>query len=139
MWEVFLTNKLGFGWDQIHDIAEELEHVKSPLLIERLNEFLDFPTHDPHGDPIPDASGVIDDYDSLTIHSLNTGDKAVIVGVNEQSPEFLQYLDKMHLGIGTEIEVTENNTYDHSKTIFIKGAELFLSEKVCRNLVVKKV
>ena len=139
LWEVFLVKHLGFSWDQVHEIAEELEHIKSPLLIERLDAFLGTPTHDTHGDPIPDAEGIIHDHDSLTLHQLTVGDKAVITSVQEQSSDFLQYLDKVHLTINANVEILESNPYDHSKQVKLaSGSTLFLSEKVCRNLLVRK-
>lgn len=139
LWEVFLVEKLNFTWDQIHDIAEELEHVSSPLLISRLNEFLGSPKFDPHGDPIPDENGKIVYHEETTLDQLQENEKAVIVGVADQSTSFLQYLDQQQLQIYNKLEVLEHHGYDNSKTISIKNKKIFLSEKVAKNLVVKKV
>lgn len=140
LWEVFLVDKLNFSWDQVHDIAEELEHVRTPALISSLEEFLGFPTHDPHGDPIPDADGNIQKNSSVSLNELQAGDKGVVVGVNEQSTEFLQYLDKIPLSIGARIEVLEMNDYDNSRLVKLNGEkQLFFSEKVCDNLLIKRV
>ena len=140
LWEVFLVDKLNFSWDQVHDIAEELEHVRTPHLISSLEEFLGYPTHDPHGDPIPDADGNIQNHGSVSLNELQAGEKGVVVGVNEQSPEFLQYLDKIPLSIGARIEVLELNDYDNSRSVKLDGdKQLFFSEKVCENLLIKKL
>jgi DtxR family Mn-dependent transcriptional regulator len=136
---VFLVEKLNFTWDQIHDVAEELEHVSSPLLISRLNEFLDNPKFDPHGDPIPDEHGKIVYHEETTLDQLQENDKAIIVGVADQSVSFLQYLNQQQLQISYKLQVLEHHGYDNSKTISIKGKKIFLSEKVAKNLVVKKV
>ncbi len=140
LWEVFLCEKLQFNWDQIHDIAEELEHISSPLLVERLDNFLNHPKFDPHGDPIPDAEGNIAYHEEVNLDQLQKGDKGIIVGVEEQSPAFLQYLDQNQLTIGSKIEIAEHHEYDNSKTVIIEGkAKNFISEKVGKNLIVKRV
>ncbi|MDX2000838.1 MAG: metal-dependent transcriptional regulator [Chitinophagales bacterium] len=139
LWEVFLVDKLGFKWDQIHVIAEELEHIKNPELIAKLDKYLGFPTHDPHGDPIPDAAGNIAYHEPISLHLLKTGDKAIVVGVNEQGTDFLQYLDKIKIGLGVQIGILDSNNYDHSKLVSIHSQKVFLSEKVCKNLVVKTI
>jgi len=139
LWEVFLTDKLNFNWDEIHVLAEELEHIKSTQLIERLEEFLGYPTHDPHGDPIPDAKGNIQYHEPVSLSELQNGDKGIIVKVDEQSSGFLQYLDKHRIAINSKVEVLENNEFDGSKHIVINGKPLFVSDKVCLNLTVKKL
>ncbi len=139
LWEVFLLDKLGFSWDQVHEIAEEMEHVKSPMLIERLEKFLGYPKYDPHGDPIPDAQGKINYHKEVSLTELKPGDKGKVVGVIEQSTSFLQYLDKIKLSIGSMVQVIELNEYDNSRLIKIKNEEVFVSEKICKNLMVEKV
>lgn len=139
LWEVFLVEKLRFSWHQIHEVAEELEHVSSDLLISRLNEFLDFPKFDPHGDPIPDENGVIDYHEEVTLNQMPEKGKGIIVGVTEQSPDFLQYLDAQQLNIKAKIEVLQHNKYDNSKILLSKNKEIYVSEKVASNLIVKKV
>ena len=139
LWEVFLLNKLGFTWDQVHEVAEELEHIKSPFLISRLEAFLDYPKYDPHGDPIPDATGNIDYHDEVRLSELHKNEKGIVVGVEEQSTEFLQYLDKINLSLNSEIEVLEFNDYDHSTVVRVGDKEMFVSEKVGKNLLVKKL
>ena len=139
LWEVFLVEKLGFTWDQIHEIAEELEHIKSPFLTSRLEQFLEYPKFDPHGDPIPDNKGNIDYHDEIGLDKLKINDTGRIVGVVEQSVEFLQYLDKINLSINSDLKVLEYNDYDNSKVIEVTGNQVFVSEKVCKNLIVKKL
>ena len=139
LWEVFLLDKLGFSWDQVHEVAEEMEHVSSPLLISRLEKFLGFPKYDPHGDPIPDANGNINYHEQVSLTQLKAGTKAKVVGVIEQSPDFLQYLDKVNLALNSVVEVLERNNYDNSRLIRVGKNKLFVSEKVCGNLIVVKV
>ena len=138
LWEVFLLEKLGFAWDQVHDVAEELEHIKSPLLVTQLESFLGFPKYDPHGDPIPDKNGNIDYHEEILLHDLKVGESGVIIGVVEQSSPFLQYLDKIKLAINAVVKIVECNEFDDSRLIQVANNELFASEKVCKNLLVRK-
>jgi DtxR family Mn-dependent transcriptional regulator len=139
LWEVFLVEKLKFSWDGVHDIAEQLEHIKSHLLIERLDEYLGFPRFDPHGDPIPDAEGVFTFRKQAPLADLKPGEKAVVVGVQDHSPAFLQYLDRQNLGLGTSVVMLECFEYDESMKVSINGVqELILSKKVCQNLFVER-
>jgi DtxR family transcriptional regulator, Mn-dependent transcriptional regulator len=140
LWEVFLVDKLGYKWDEVHVIAEELEHIKTPDLISRLEAFLGYPTNDPHGDPIPDAEGNIHNHEPISLNELNAAEKGIVVRVGEQSVEFLQYLDRIKLHIGSRVDVLEVNSYDNSRLIRINSTEsVFLSEKVSENLIVKRV
>lgn len=139
LWEVFLLEKLGFSWDQVHDVAEEMEHVRSPLLIARLEKFLGYPKYDPHGDPIPDANGNIHYHKEVSLIELKAGEKGKVVGVVEQSANFLQYLDKINLGLNSVVEISEMNNYDNSRLIKIGKSQVFASEKVCGNLIVVKI
>jgi DtxR family Mn-dependent transcriptional regulator len=139
LWEVFLVEKLQFNWDQVHEVAEELEHVSSPLLVSRLDAFLGLPKFDPHGDPIPDEKGRIEYHEETTLDQLKAKDKAIIVGVADQSTAFLQYLDQQKLNIKSKIEIVDHHSYDKSKTILLNGNKVFISEKVGKNIVVKRV
>lgn len=139
LWESFLVEKLHFNWDEVHEIAEQLEHIRSKVLVERLDEFLGFPRFDPHGDPIPDADGNFAVRKQVPLAELRNGETAVIVGVQDHASTFLQYLDRIHLGLGTQIEMLEHFEYDES--VKIKrgpGEELVLSKKVSQNLFVQK-
>ncbi len=137
LWEVFLVDKLHFSWDEVHEIAEQLEHIKSPELIVRLDEYLAFPKFDPHGDPIPDAEGNFTYRNQVLLHKLQTNEHGVVVGVQEHSPAFLQYLDRIDLRLGTQIEVLEHFEFDESIQVKLNNdRELLLSQKVCQNLFV---
>lgn len=138
LWEVFLCNILEFSWHEVHDIAEQLEHIQSPELVKRLDRFLGHPKFDPHGDPIPDAEGNFAERKQMLLSGLPVGKKAVVVGVTEHSPSFLQYLDRMKLGLGVEVEMVEIFEFDGSATLRLVGEkELTVSEKVCENLLVQ--
>ncbi|MBU6343624.1 MAG: metal-dependent transcriptional regulator [Bacteroidetes bacterium] len=135
LWEVFLVEKLGFSWDEVHDLAEQLEHVQGPSLIERLDAFLDYPRYDPHGDPIPDADGLWVFRAQILLSDLKTGQRGVITGVQEHSSAFLQYLAQMGLTLGAVLELLERIDYDQSVRVRMYDTrELMLSEKVCKNL-----
>ncbi|TNE50713.1 MAG: metal-dependent transcriptional regulator [Bacteroidetes bacterium] len=138
LWEVFLVDKLGFAWDEVHDLAEQLEHVQGSGLVERLDTFLGRPKFDPHGDPIPDAEGRWAFRQQVALNTLQPGDKGVVTGVDEHSTEFLQYLDQLGLALGARLELLERYPYDQSVRIrTADGRELTLSEKVGQNLYVK--
>lgn len=138
LWEVFLVEKLDFNWDEVHDVAEQLEHIQSEQLIDRLDDFLGNPTEDPHGDPIPDAQGRIVKVDKQLLSELEQGQAGVCVGVKDTSPEFLQYLDKQNISLGTKIEVLSKETFDQSLRIKVNASELTISNKIAGNLFVRK-
>lgn len=137
LWEVFLVEKLKFSWDEVHEVAEELEHIKSEKLILRLDEFLGFPSHDPHGDPIPDRNGHIAKTNKFLLSEATIGKKLICVGVKDSSSEFLQYLDKNKIGIGSEIEILEREDFDASLTLVLNNQKIMLSNKIASNLYVK--
>ncbi|XCF07923.1 metal-dependent transcriptional regulator [Tamlana crocina] len=136
LWEVFLVEKLNFSWDEVHEIAEQLEHIKSEKLINELDKLLDYPTHDPHGDPIPDKSGDIKKSDKVLLFSLTENAKGVCVGVKDTSSAFLKYLDKHKIALGSEISVVSREDFDDSMVIKINGAEMSISQTVANNLFV---
>lgn len=137
LWEVFLVDKLAFSWDEVHDIAEQLEHIKSEQLINKLDEFLSFPTQDPHGDPIPDASGRINTIEKQLLSELGEGQLGICVGVKDSSSEFLQYLDKNGIALGSSIEVISRERFDLSLVIKVNGKQLPVSAKIAGNLFVR--
>ena len=137
LWEVFLVNKLNFGWDEVHEIAEQLEHIKSPELINRLDKFLEYPKTDPHGDPIPDKNGVMPKFKLIPLSSVQPGISVVITGVEDSSTEFLQYLDKQSLQLGKKLRIVERIQYDNSTIIEMDNQTITLSQKICENLLVK--
>jgi DtxR family Mn-dependent transcriptional regulator len=139
LWETFLVMKLGFSWDAVHDIAEQLEHVQSSELVERLDTFLDRPQFDPHGDPIPDTMGRMASRKQVQLSALAVGEKAVVVGVQESQASFLQYLDRMNISLGVTLQVLERFDYDGSMRVAIQGKDEYtFSQKVCENLFVQK-
>ena len=139
LWEVFLVNKLGFAWDEVHDIAEQLEHVQGDLLITRLDVFLEHPQFDPHGDPIPNAEGRWAFRSQILLANLLPGARGAVSGVEDHTAPFLQYLDQLGLRLGTEIELLERMAYDQSVRVRVGDRELILSEKVSRHLYVKSL
>lgn len=138
LWEVFLVEWLHFSWDEVHEIAEQLEHVQSDELVNRLDIFLNHPRFDPHGDPIPDSEGNFTQRKQCLIIEIEQGNGGVVVGVNEHSPSFLQYLDRLGINIGTRIDVEEVFEYDGSRKVLINNEkELLLSGKICENVFLK--
>ena len=139
LWEVFLVDKLQFPWDEVHDIAEQLEHIKSEKLINKLDDFLGNPTEDPHGDPIPDAKGKIIKVEKLLLSELKENQTGVCVGVKDSSTEFLKYLDKNKIALGVTIKVNSIEEFDLSLNINVDGNDLLISNKIAGNLFVKMV
>ena len=137
LWEVFLHDKLQFTWDQVHEVAEQLEHIHSEELIIRLEEFLGFPKFDPHGDPIPSANGELNHVKRIILFDVESGKTCQVVGVKDSSTPFLQYLEYLHIGIGTKIKINEKIPYDGSLSISLKkGHEITVSKKFCENVLV---
>ena len=139
LWEVFLVEKLNFPWDEVHDIAEQLEHIKSEKLINKLDDFLGNPTEDPHGDPIPNAKGQIISVEKQLLSELSENQIGICVGVKDSSSEFLKYLDKQGIALGSKIEIIEKETFDSSLKIKVDSKELAISNKIAGNLFVKLV
>lgn len=137
LWEVFLVEKLNFQWDEVHVIAEQLEHIQSEELITRLDKFLDHPDYDPHGDPIPDKDGNIKKTEKKILSEMNKGQQGILVGVRETSGEFLQYLDKRNIAIGTKLKVLGKEFFDGSMIIQVKREQFFISKKIAENLYIQ--
>lgn len=134
LWEVFLVEKLKFSWDEVHDIAEQLEHIKSQKLIKELDAFLGFPTTDPHGDPIPDKNGRIVKNNSVSILEIKTGNEGVLTYVKDSSDVFLKYLNKNNLALGDKIKVLDIEPFDNSIRIEAKEKQMIISKSVAGNL-----
>jgi DtxR family Mn-dependent transcriptional regulator len=137
LWEVFLVEKLDFSWDEVHDIAEQLEHIKSEKLINKLDNFLGNPTEDPHGDPIPNAEGEILKIDKRLLSELSESQSGICVGVKDTSSEFLKYLDKQEIALGSKIEILGRESFDLSLRIKVNGKSLTISNKIASNLYIK--
>lgn len=139
LWEMFLVEKLNFKWDEVHDVAEQLEHINSDKLVEQLDKFLGYPKADPHGDPIPDAQGKLHSPKSFVLSSFAKNDVCIMTGVVDHSPLFLQYLDKTGITLGCEIKIKSIVEFDHSLQISSnKTNTLFISNDVAKNILVIK-
>jgi DtxR family Mn-dependent transcriptional regulator len=137
LWETFLHDKLNFSWDEVHEVAEQLEHIQSEKLTERLDQYLGFPKYDPHGDPIPTAAGELRDSKRYMLSAIEPGSTCQVVGVKDSSSSFLQYLQQINVGIGTKIKVVEKISFDQSVVItFKKGLQTTVSKKFADNVLV---
>ena len=137
LWEVFLVEILDFSWDEVHEIAEELEHIKSEQLINKLDAFLGFPVADPHGDPIPDAKGVIKKIEKQLLSEVEINASFHCVGVKDSSTDFLKYLDKQKIALGSVVKVIDKEDFDDTLTVEIDGKRLTISNKIANNLYVQ--
>ena len=137
LWEVFLVEKLNFSWDEVHEVAEQLEHIQSRKLIDQLDQLLDHPKYDPHGDPIPDAQGNYEQPKHTQLSQLQINDTGVLAGVLDTSTRFLQYLDKHHIELGTQITVLEHEEFDGSFIIKTTQKTLPISKTVADQLYLK--
>ena len=139
LWEFFLFETLGFKWDEIHEIAEELEHIQSDTLTEKLDEFLKHPSRDPHGDPIPDVNGHFPETRSVPLAMLGIGTRARVGGLQDKSPAFLVYLDKVDIKPGSEIEISDCNAFDGSLDLKIDDAKtVHLSRQAALNILMNQ-
>jgi DtxR family Mn-dependent transcriptional regulator len=136
LWEFFLVEKLKFKWDEVHEMAEEMEHISSTELIDRLDEFMGFPARDPHGDPIPDCHGNFKINDLKPISAIAVNTTGIISGVRDHSATFLQYLEKQQLMIGKKIQVKEIITYDNTVVLQMDNKTLQISRDVANNLLI---
>ena len=139
LWEFFLVEKLHFSWDEVHEIAEELEHIKSKKLIDRLDSFLEFPKVDPHGDPIPDKNGKIIKRKKVKLSTLKENEQSVLLSVKDSSVDFLKYLNKKKIAIGNTIKVLSIEPFDKSMQIEMNSKQFVISEDVAENLYLKNL
>jgi DtxR family Mn-dependent transcriptional regulator len=139
LWEVFLCDTLKFGWHEVHEIAEQLEHINSALLIDKLDAFLGFPSHDPHGDPIPNKNGDFKKSEFVLLNTIKAHQQVVMSGVADHSALFLQHLNKIGLTLGTSCSIDEINAYDGSLKLKINGKlYISISKDVAKNILVKQ-
>jgi DtxR family Mn-dependent transcriptional regulator len=137
LWETFLVEKLHFSWHEVHEVAEQLEHIQSNLLIEKLDEFLGFPTADPHGHPIPDKNGKVQTIRQIPLSETVSEKKLIVRAVRNGTPSFLQYLSKIGIYIGATLVILEKAEFDGSLEIFIDGKKkAFISRDAAENLLV---
>ena len=139
LWEVFLVNKLNYNWDEVHELAEQLEHIKSETLIDKLEAFLGFPTHDPHGDPIPDKEGNIEHHKNMMLSSIEIGESCVVIGIKDSSDPFLKFLDKLQIQLGSIIKVVSKEPFDNSMLVETTTGSISISNQISKNLFVKKL
>jgi DtxR family Mn-dependent transcriptional regulator len=139
LWEVFLSHKLKFSWDEVHSLAEELEHVSSKKLIDKLDEYLGYPPVDPHGDPIPDSNGKLKPANQLNLTDLPENEPAQVVSVTDQSKKMLDDLTEKNIAIGTRIEIRKRSLFDQSMQVKIKNKHITLTAQLARHLFVKKI
>jgi DtxR family Mn-dependent transcriptional regulator len=137
LWEVFLTEKLKYGWNEVHELAEQLEHVESEDMIDRLEAFLEYPAFDPHGDPIPDRNGNIKSKTSVSLSTAVQGKNYFVTNLADTSDSFLDYLGRLNIKPGSKFKLIEHNQYDNSSTIRIQKKVTSLSEKVAKNILVQ--
>ncbi len=137
LWEYFLVETLDFKWDEVHDIAEQLEHIESDKLVDKLDVHLGHPKFDPHGDPIPDKEGNLEDQDKFLLVDADMDKELTIVGVKDSSSTFLKYLEKKELSLGTVIKIIEREEFDHSHNIEVDGKTIQLSIAAAKNIYVQ--
>jgi DtxR family Mn-dependent transcriptional regulator len=137
LWEYFLVNKIGFAWDEVHEIAEELEHIQHPDLIDKLDAFLGNPPFDPHGDPIPDRDGKMAEVQYRLLTDLKAGEKVVFASVGLQTPELMKMLNYKNVALGDSIKVIEKFEFDQSLDVLINDKVMVsLSFRLARFMLV---
>ena len=137
LWEVFLVQKMNYEWNEVHELAEQLEHVESTDLVDRLDQFLGNPSFDPHGDPIPDKNGKIKNNTSIPLSECPAGKNYTVVNLIDTSDSFLDYLGKLSIKPDTRFKLIEHHEYDNSSTVLIKKKTIHLSEKAAKNILVQ--
>jgi DtxR family transcriptional regulator, Mn-dependent transcriptional regulator len=136
LWETFLVQKLQFTWDEVHEIAEQLEHIRSPLLIEKLDKFLEYPSVDPHGEPIPDSEGKVKQQPQKSLDQQTEGYSGTIVSVKDADPNLLKYMDKIGTKPGKKIRLIAREPFDGSLEIEVDKRRLSISKDVALNILV---
>ncbi len=138
LWELFLVDKMGFNWDEVHEIAEQLEHIESDQLVNKLDEYLGFPKTDPHGDPIPNKDGILPELAYSHLSDIKATKTCKLMGVAQDSAVFLQLLTKLNLNLGAKLDIKEINEFDRSIFVSINdAARIFISHEVAKNILVK--
>ena len=137
--EMFLVEKMGFGWENVHEIAEQLEHIHSDVFFDKMDEILNYPKIDPHGEPIPDKDGNVIQPDLKKLSKCNENETIELASVTTSSEEFLNFLNKRNLSLGTEIRVLQKEDFDQSMKVVYNNQEESFSKTVCDRLLVKPV
>lgn len=136
LWETFLYEKLEFTWDEVHEVAEQLEHIQSAKLVEKLDKFLNYPDVDPHGDAIPNAKGEFKAQKRKCLSDMEAGRSCRMVAVKDNSATFLQYVMKVGLGISTRIKIISHHAFDGNMDIEVNGKKSTVSRKFAENIYV---
>lgn len=136
--EMFLVEKMGFGWEAVHEIAEQLEHIHSEIFFDKMDEFLNYPKIDPHGEPIPDKEGNIIEQNLIKLSECKVHDKVILASVTESSDDFLTYLSSRNMNLNSQITILEIEKYDQSMSILCNGEIKILSRIVCDKILVNK-
>ncbi len=136
--EMFLVEKMGFGWEEVHEVAEQIEHIHSPKFFAKMDEMLGYPTVDPHGSPIPDSHGNIHLKTYQNLANFNKGDKVKFVAVNNSSDDFLKFLNSKEINLGLVLKILDKEEFDHSMTISFNDKTIVLSQKVTQKILVEK-
>ena len=141
LWEVFLVEKLHFKWDEVHDIAEQLEHIQSEELINRLDKFLDFPEKDPHGDVIPNSKGQLKTAQNAMLNTCREKDKVIFSGVKSQESDFLRHLSLLGLKPGQKMEILHIHPFDGLMELkFLPGKKTFtIGQNTAANILIEKL
>tara|TARA_B100000902_G_scaffold398894_1_gene467412 strand:+ start:1349 stop:2005 length:657 start_codon:yes stop_codon:yes gene_type:complete len=137
LWETFLVKKLDFSWSEVHDVAEQLEHIKSEKLTDKLDHLLNYPKYDPHGDPIPSKKGVFKFQERISIFEMDINEEGVIMGVSLDNRDFLDYLTKLKISIGTKVKVIEQIKFDQSMKIKFDSKIEHISKEIAENILIK--
>lgn len=139
IWEVFLVGKLNYNWSEVHELAEELEHIQSDELVNRIEKYLGFPKFDPHGDPIPNEEGKFTIRNQSVFSNLELGEEGVLVGLKNHDSSLLKYLDNINIKLGSLLKVISIEEFDHSLNVLIDDKhKITISSKVSNCLFVKK-
>lgn len=137
LWETFLHQVLGFRWEEVHEVAEQLEHIQSEKLIAKLDKFLSYPKFDPHGEPIPDEKGRLTAIKRKKLSEETKGHTCKVIGVNDSAVELLKYMGKQGIGIGSELKITDIHAFDKSIEVKLKNRKSVLSEQVASHILVR--
>ena len=137
--EMFLVEKMGFGWEVVHEIAEQLEHIHSEIFFDKMDELLNYPKVDPHGEPIPDKQGNIIQQNLTKLSECKAGETVILSAVIDSSDEFLTYLNHRNLSLNSELKILEVEKFDQSMKIEFDGKAETLSEMVCDKILVQKI
>ena len=136
--EMFLVKVMNFGWEEVHEVAEQIEHIHAPKFFERMDQMLGFPTVDPHGSPIPDPHGKVTPLSFTPLSYAKPGQKVQLAALTNSSTEFLEFLNSRNLSLGTQLAISSKETYDQSMVVSYTGhPSETLSEKVCERLLIR--